>query len=132
MAKGREKHQARQNELNLLGKSLAKRAKSKCELCSQSGSLHIYEVPPLEKEPDLDHCLLLCDECQNQINHPKQLNAHHWHCLYETMWSDVPSIKVLVWRILKVLGSNEAWAYDLLDQMYLDEEQQAWAEAESL
>lgn len=132
MAKGREKHQARQNELNLLGKSLAKRAKSKCELCATSTSLHIYEVPPLVKEPDLDHCVLICDHCQSQIDHPKQLDVHHWHCLYETMWSEVPGIKVLVWRLLKVLASQEAWAFDLLDQMYLDEEQQTWADQESL
>ena len=129
MAKGRDRHQARQNELNLLGKPLAKRAKSKCELCSISGSLHIYEVPPVN-EPLLEKCILICDTCLTQIQNPKTLDVHHWLCLYESMWSEVDGVKVVVWRVLSALRDQTHWAQDLLDQMYLDEELLQWAESE--
>ena len=37
MAKGLLKHQERKSALSLLGKDLARRARSKCELCEASG-----------------------------------------------------------------------------------------------
>ena len=128
MAKGRDRHQARQNELNLLGKPLAKRAKSRCELCSASGTLHIYEVPPVH-DPDVERCILICETCSEQIDNHKKIDLHHWLCLHESMWSEVDAVKVVAWRMLSHLRSHTHWAQDLLDQMYLDEETQKWAES---
>ncbi len=42
------------------------------------------------------------------------------------MWSDDPAIQVLAARILPKLGTD--WAGDLLEQLYLDDETQAWAD----
>ena len=127
MAKGKEAHQARLNELNSFGKDLAKRCKSKCELCGASTSLSIFEVHPVS-EPDFDHCVMICDVCREQVEEPKKFNINHWHCLNETAWSEVPAIQVLVWRLLNSQLSTEAWAQDLKDQLYLDEEIVEWAE----
>jgi len=44
------------------------------------------------------------------------------------MWSQVPAVQVVVWRMLNQL-SAEGWPRDLLEMLYLDEETQAWAEA---
>ena len=47
MAKGYDGNQARIEALSLLGKDLARRAKSKCELSGESGvPLKTYEVEP--------------------------------------------------------------------------------------
>ncbi|MCK4956984.1 MAG: alkylphosphonate utilization protein, partial [Candidatus Cloacimonetes bacterium] len=48
----------------------------------------------------------------------------------DSMWSQVPAVQVMAWRMLKRL-SAEGWPQDLLDILYLDEETQAWAEATS-
>jgi protein PhnA len=44
------------------------------------------------------------------------------------MWSQVPAVQVVVWRMLKRL-SREGWPQDLLDMLYLDEATLAWAQA---
>jgi protein PhnA len=44
------------------------------------------------------------------------------------MWSEVPAIQVVSWRMLNRLR-NESWAVDNLDMLYLDEEKLAWAKA---
>ena len=43
------------------------------------------------------------------------------------MWSEVPEVQVLAARTLTKL-SDEGWARDLSDQLYLDDETRAWAE----
>jgi protein PhnA len=44
------------------------------------------------------------------------------------MWSEVPGIQVVAWRMLNRL-KNESWASDNLDMLFLDEETLAWAKA---
>jgi len=56
------------------------------------------------------------------------MDVNHWHCLNGSMWSQVPAVQVMAWRMLKRL-STESWAQDLLDMLYLDDETKAWAEA---
>jgi len=109
--------------------TLMERSGSKCELCSSTSNLSIYEVPPTSDASD-DKCLVVCDACLGQIETPATINENHWHCLNESAWSEVPAVQVMAWRILKRLGSQN-WAQDLIEQMYLDEEVQAWAEAET-
>lgn len=126
MVGGYEKHQARVAAVNLLGKDLARRAKRSCELCTESGvSLSIYEVEPVPTEPDPEHCLMLCETCREQLEQPKKLNPHHWHCLSTAIWSELPVIQVTAVRILRMLD-KEDWANDLLEQVYLSPEAEAW------
>jgi len=56
------------------------------------------------------------------------LDEGHWKCLNESMWSEVPGVQVVAWRMLNRLRS-ETWAADLLDMLYLDDEKLAWAKA---
>lgn len=126
MARGFEQNSARVEALTAFGKTLARRSKSVCELCSAATSLHIYEVPPVDT-PDVDKCLLICDTCQTQLDDPEHIDPNHWHGLNETIWSEVPAIQVVSWRLLQHLQS-EGWAQDLLDQAYLDDPILAWAQ----
>lgn len=108
-------------------KILQARSESKCELCSATEGLAVYEVPP-SSMGNADTCVLLCAACCSQIENPEKVDVHHWRCLNESMWSQVPAVQVMAWRMLKRL-STEGWAQDLLDTLYLDEETQAWAQA---
>ncbi len=71
---------------------------------------------------------MICDKCLAQIEKKEELDSKHWACLTESMWSEVPGIQVVSWRMLNRLR-NESWATDNLDMMYLDDERLAWAKA---
>ena len=129
MAKGLLKHQERQSALGLLGKDLARRARSKCELCEASGvSLTTYEVPPEPSEPDMDHCVMICDTCKDQLLHPKRSQPDHWRCLTKSIWSEVPVVQALSLRYLRKLAEEHQWAADTLEIAYLTPEVEALAE----
>jgi len=108
-------------------KTLHTRSESKCELCGAPENLGVYEVPP-SSNGSADECVLLCATCCSQIENPEKIDVHHWRCLNESMWSQVPAVQVMAWRMLKRL-SGEGWAQGLLDTLYLDDETLAWAQA---
>ncbi len=126
MSKGREAHQQRIQQVNAFGKELARRSKSRCELCGENTSLSIYEVPPVN-EPDLHHCVMICENCRNQIEGKQRLEPNHWHNLTQSVWSEVPAVQVLAVQMLQRL-KNEGWAQDLLDEVYLEPDVQAWVD----
>jgi len=107
--------------------ALRARSESKCELCGVTESLGVYEVPP-EPDGSADTCVLLCETCREQIEDPDKVEVHRWHCLNDSMWSQVPAVQVLAWRMLTRL-SGEGWPQDLLDMLYLDDETLDWAKA---
>ncbi len=108
-------------------KTLHERSGSKCELCGATDGLNVYELP---SSPDSgsDQSVLLCGTCRSQIDDPEKVDPNHWRCLNDSMWSQVPVVQVLAWRMLTRLRA-EGWPQDLLEMLYLDEATQAWAEA---
>lgn len=112
-----------------LDQTLLQRCGGKCELCGAETALTVYPVPPAEDtEADAEHSIMVCDVCHTQILEPDKLDIKHWHCLNDSMWTPVPAVQVMAWRMLKRL-SAEVWAQDLLEMLYLDEETRQWAEA---
>jgi protein PhnA len=133
MAKGLEIHQARVAALQLLGKDLARRAKSKCELTGASGvPLRAYEVPPVATEPDLERTLLLSEACVEALEHPERLKGREWQILAETVWSEMPAVQVVAWRMLNRLARKEDWAREVVAEVFLDEEVEIWAKSVEL
>ncbi|MEL4456266.1 PhnA domain-containing protein [Lutimonas vermicola] len=108
-------------------KKLQERSHSKCELCSSEEQLTIYEVPP-SSTADENDSILICHTCADQIENPDNTEVNHWRCLNDSMWSEVAPVQVVVWRMLTRLRP-EGWPRDLLDMMYLNEEDLAWAKA---
>jgi protein PhnA len=106
---------------------LMERSQGKCELCKSENNIKIFEVPP-ENNQSADDCIMICDKCRDQVEKKEELDSKHWHCLTETMWSEVPAVQVVAWRMLNRLR-NESWAMDNLDMLYLDDEKLAWAKA---
>jgi len=110
-------------------RNLNKRSNSTCELCTAKENLKIYEVPPVS-EPEEKNCILVCITCLDQINDADKMDANHWRCLNDSIWSEFPAVQVAAWRLLYCLKyKKEAWAQDLIDMMYLDEDILKWAES---
>ncbi len=106
-------------------KELHARNESKCELCGSIDDLSVYEVPPFENG-GIDECALVCGTCNDQIENPDKVDVNHWRCLNDSMWSTVPAVQVMAWRMLDRMKS-EGWPQDLLDMLYLEEETLTWA-----
>ncbi len=106
-------------------KNLILRCHSKCELCSSDSSLSVYEVPPVTQSNE-DKCVMLCQKCLGQIEKQDPMDINHWHCLNESMWSEVSAVQVVAWRLLKRM-TDQGWAQDLLEQLYLEEDVLEWA-----
>lgn len=110
----------RQDEL------LAKRSGNKCELCDSAEALKVYEVPPATG--NMDDAILVCTKCLAQIEKKEEPDNSHWQCLTTSMWSEVPAVQVMAWRMLNRFR-HESWAAGQIDMMYLDDEKLAWAKA---
>lgn len=108
-------------------KELLARSESTCELCSATDNLSVYEIP-LGSDTSPDQSVLLCSTCREQIEDPEKVDANHWRCLNDSMWSQLPAVQVMAWRMLTRLRS-EGWPQDLLDMLYLDDDTLAWAQA---
>ena len=110
-----------------ISKKLHERSESKCELCSATENLLIYEVPPNSKKT-LEDSILACETCVDQIENPDHVDVNHWRCLNESMWNESSAVQVVAWRMLTRLRA-EGWSQDLLDMLYFDDEQLTWAKA---
>ncbi|OIP99829.1 MAG: PhnA protein [Zetaproteobacteria bacterium CG2_30_46_52] len=108
-------------------KELETRSESKCELCAASEDLSVYAVPPITDQT-ADSSVLLCETCKTQIENLERADANHFRCLNDSMWSQVPAVQVVAWRMLNRL-KGEGWPQDLLDMMYLEDDVRTWAEA---
>lgn len=108
-------------------KELQVRSESKCELCTATNELSVYQVPP-ESNSSPETCILICKTCKEQIEHPETMKPNHWRCLNDSMWTPVPAVQVVAWRLLTRL-SSEGWPQDLLEMLYLDDELLTWAKA---
>lgn len=112
------------NSMNI-EKKLRSRSEEKCELCASTEGLTVYTVPPVTGIT-VDNSVLVCKTCETQLNDKDKMDANHWRCLNDSMWSTVSAVQVLAWRMLNRL-KHEGWPQDLLDMLYLDEETLAWA-----
>ena len=89
---------------------------NECELCKSTEDLTSYKVEPRDAE------ITVCQICNVQLNDDSKIEESHWHCLNDSMWSEVEAVKVVAYRMLSKLNNQ-----DMLDMMYLEEDTQSWA-----
>lgn len=99
-----------------IDKALLSRADNKCELCGSTDGLTEYKVEPK------DEAIVMCKTCLSTIDTPAE-NSSHWFCLNDSMWSEVPAVQVMAYRVYSRLGNQEQ-----LDMMYMEDEVREWAE----
>ncbi|MEO6682328.1 MAG: PhnA domain-containing protein [Ginsengibacter sp.] len=110
-----------------LEETLLERSGNACELCKSDHTLTMYEVPGNDSKNE-NSCIMICQKCLDQIDKKEELDNEHWAVLSETMWSEVPGVQVVAWRMLNRLRSW-SWAAESLDMLYLDEENLEWAKS---
>ncbi|MFT7516838.1 MAG: protein PhnA [Myxococcota bacterium] len=92
-----------------------------CALCSSDSALSDFRVEPK------DESIELCSTCSTQAAGEVELDENHWRCLNDSMWSEVPAVQVMAWRMLNKLSATD-WAGGLLEMLYLDDTLREWAE----
>lgn len=102
-------------------KELLSRSGGVCELCGSSEDLSAYEVAP--SDGSAEQSVYLCATCQEQIA-SESFDENHFNCLNDSMWSETPAVKVLSYIILNKMGRQ-----DLIEMMYLEENEQKWADS---
>ncbi|MEE9363612.1 MAG: PhnA domain-containing protein [Cellulophaga sp.] len=110
-----------------LEREINKRSGGSCEICTATENLQVYAVQP-QKKGGLDESIHACKTCVDQIDNPDTTDANHWRCLNDSIWSEQLGVKVIAWRMLSRLR-KEGWPQDLLDMMYLEEDELTWAQA---
>ena len=104
-----------------MSKELETRSNGVCELCGSSEELSAFEVAP--SDGSVEQSVYLCKTCKTQIE-SGELDETHFNCLNDSMWSEVPAVAVLSYRVLNMLGRQ-----DLVDMMYMEDDVKAWADA---
>ena len=92
-----------------------------CELCGSSEDVSVLELPVSDGSEE--QSVYVCANCKGQIE-SGELDESHFNCLNDAMWSEVPAVKVMSYILWNKLGRQ-----DMLDMMYMEEEEQKLADA---
>ncbi|MDD5373511.1 MAG: PhnA domain-containing protein [Sulfurimonas sp.] len=105
-------------------KELMSRSGGVCELCGNGEGLSVFEVAP--SDGSAEQSVYICSACRDQIENPDKMDEAHFNCLNDSMWSEVPAVVVMSYRLLKALGRE-----DLVDMIYMEDSLKAWADAKA-
>lgn len=111
MAKGLDKHRARQDAIAFWGKDLARRAKRTCELCDGTGDLRPVDTDP-DAEPGLETLALACERCR-EVLAGAEVDPRTLRFLETAIWSEIAPVAELARRMLAAI--DEPWARDALE-----------------
>lgn len=98
-----------------IDQSLLERSGALCELCGGYDGLEAFVVTPKDEE------IVICEVCSKSIDDPTK-DEKHWNCLSDSMWSVVPAVQVVAFRLFTKLKQQ-----DKLDMMYLEDDVLEWA-----
>ena len=111
MAKGKQKHQARLDEIAFWGKDLARRAKRKCELCAGTDLLRTYDADP-DVTPSLDSLALLCQRCRDVLQ-GSPADSRTLRYLETAIWNEEPILASMAKTMLAKVDAD--WAREALE-----------------
>lgn len=109
-------------------KQLIERSGRQCELSKTENNLIVYQVPPDGDDNDLNKYIYISVKCFDQIEGTEEFDPKFWSFLKDSMWSEIPAVQVVSWRMLNRLR-NETWAMEALDMLYLNDDLLEWAKA---
>ena len=117
MAKGEQLHKDHLTAVNLLGKSISKRAAFRCEWCEGSDGLRLWEYRP-DEEPSPENLALLCDPCR-ELCSSKSADTHRLRPLRNALLSEVPAVAEGAAIVLS--RSREPWVREAIEESFIDE-----------
>ena len=95
-----------------------------CALCEAP------ETTDLVVEGGPEASVPVCTTCRTQLE-GEITDVNHWFCLQGSIWSEVPEVQVVSWRMLKRL-TEHPWAADLLQSAYLEDAVLEWAQTQAV
>ncbi len=106
--------------VGILGKSLTRRSRGRCELCESRDSVRPYELPPFPEEPLLDRAIMACERCRRWLV-SGQVAVVEAHFLSSAVWSEVPPVRLAAARLLLACDDpDHPWMRDALDAVDVD------------
>lgn len=111
-----------------LQKVLEERSNNACELCNASDELDVYAIPP-KNDSKFEHQIVLCATCLNKIKTKDYADANYWRFVTGSVWSEVPAVQCMSYKILDKLKETD-WAAETLDSIFLEDKIVEWAQAE--
>ena len=112
MARGRDKHQAYTQALQLLGKTIMRRSKRRCELSDEAGELVIYDLEDPRDEPLLDEVVHISPRMRDLLD-GAPVDAAELRCLETVVWSEhLPVRRAAVMLLERV---DEPWAREAIE-----------------
>jgi hypothetical protein len=117
MAKGSELNKEHLEAVNLLGKSISKRAGFRCEWCGGAEGLRLWEYQP-DREPSAENLALLCDDCR-ALSTAKSADPRQLRSLRNALWSEIPAVSEGVAIVLS--RCKESWAREAIEESFIDE-----------
>lgn len=96
-------------------KELKKRSNNQCELCGVTENLSAYNVPNVRAI-----AIYACHTWIEQMEDSEKIEANHWLCLNDSMWSEYDAVKIMAWRMLNRV--NQPWAEDMLGMLYIQDD----------
>jgi hypothetical protein len=121
MAKGYQANRVHLEAIQLLGKTLGKRASFKCEWCDSKDDLRPWEYHP-DNEPTIDTLALLCSRCRDLAKGSKA-DPNELHSIRNALWSDITAVAEGAARVLA--RCPETWARDAIEESCIDEQLKA-------
>jgi protein PhnA len=106
-----------------ISKELKQRNQDLCELCNTEIATNEYTVSP-KSDDSVENQVAICDTCLKALDDDN--SAFHWRCLEGSIWSPVPSVQALSYRILHKY-KDEDWASTLIGLTDFDESVMEWA-----
>lgn len=106
-----------------LSVALTERSAGMCELCGSEACNYSYFVTHGKKE-GIDAEVAICATCKGHLE--AEAGGDHWQCLAGSIWSEVPAVQVLTYRLLH---QREAlpWAQEIIQSVELEESVMDWA-----
>lgn len=104
------------------------RSNHACELSGETENLSLYAVAPVTANEEESH-ILVSEKVLAQIEKQEEPDSKFWErILPNVMWSEIPGVQVVAWRLLNRF-KTETWAADALDILYMDDDMLEWAKA---
>jgi len=111
-----------------LQKVLEERSNKECELCNQGGELTAYAIPP-KNDSKPNNQIVSCSICLDKIKADDFSDTNYWRFATGTIWSEVPAVQAMSYKILTKLKETD-WAAETLESVFLEENIIEWANAE--
>lgn len=111
-----------------IDKILVERSKGECELSNEkSDALFAFTVAPKNDLPE--HQVVVSQSVYDKLQSEDYTDENYWRFLTGSIWSEVPAVQVLSYKLLDKLSAQD-WAKEALENAYLEEYLLSWANAE--